>query len=149
MPLGAAKSGDRQHRKDIGRQIENVSRQGEGGRCSAAARPARHYTTAGVRAAAIAADVRSGEDKVASPDRGSTVLRFGTILRGVANGVPYALASERLLDQDLDENQGGADVAERDERFGATALDWAGWTKQEAVVAYLKSVATRREKFRP
>lgn len=75
--------------------------------------------------------------------------RFGTILRGVANGVPYALASERLLDQDLDENQAGADVAERDERFGATALDWAGWTKQEAVVAYLKSVATRREKFRP
>jgi hypothetical protein len=44
--------------------------------------------------------------------------------------------------------EAGADVAERDERFGA-ALDWAGWTKQEAVVAYLKSVATRREKFRP
>jgi hypothetical protein len=34
----------------------------------------------------------------------------------------------------------GADVTARDERYGATALDWAGWTKQEAIVAYLKSV---------
>jgi len=31
-------------------------------------------------------------------------------------------------------------VTARDERFGATALDWAWWTKQDAVVAYLKSV---------
>jgi hypothetical protein len=36
--------------------------------------------------------------------------------------------------------EAGADVTARDERFGATALDWAGWTKQDAVVAYLKSV---------
>jgi hypothetical protein len=36
--------------------------------------------------------------------------------------------------------EAGADVTARDERFGATALDWAGWTKQAAVVAYLKSV---------
>jgi hypothetical protein len=36
--------------------------------------------------------------------------------------------------------EAGADVTARDERFGATALDWAGWTTQDAVVAYLKSV---------
>jgi Ankyrin repeats (many copies) len=36
--------------------------------------------------------------------------------------------------------EAGADVAARDERFSATALDWACWTKQDAVVAYLKSV---------
>jgi len=36
--------------------------------------------------------------------------------------------------------EAGADVTARDERFGATALDWAGWTKRDAVVAYLKSV---------
>jgi hypothetical protein len=36
--------------------------------------------------------------------------------------------------------EAGADVTARDERFGATALDWAGWTKQDAVVAFLKSV---------
>jgi glyoxylase-like metal-dependent hydrolase (beta-lactamase superfamily II) len=36
--------------------------------------------------------------------------------------------------------QAGADVTARDERLDATALDWAGWTKQDAVVAYLKSV---------
>jgi hypothetical protein len=35
--------------------------------------------------------------------------------------------------------EAGADVMARDERFGATALDWAGWTKQDAVVAYLRS----------
>lgn len=40
--------------------------------------------------------------------------------------------------------EAGADVTARDERFGATALDWAGWAKQRSVVAYLKSVATRR-----
>jgi hypothetical protein len=37
----------------------------------------------------------------------------------------------------------GADVTARDERFGATALQWAEWAKsgeQDAVVAYLKSV---------
>jgi hypothetical protein len=33
-----------------------------------------------------------------------------------------------------------ADVTARDERFSATALDWACWTKQDAIVAYLKSV---------
>jgi hypothetical protein len=36
--------------------------------------------------------------------------------------------------------EAGADMTARDERFGATALDWAGWTRQNAVVAYLKSV---------
>ena len=36
--------------------------------------------------------------------------------------------------------EAGADVSARDERFGATALDWAGWTKQDAVVAYLTAV---------
>jgi ankyrin repeat protein len=34
----------------------------------------------------------------------------------------------------------GADVTARDERFGTTALQWAGWSKQDAVVAYLESV---------
>jgi ankyrin repeat protein len=34
----------------------------------------------------------------------------------------------------------GADVTACDERFGATPLDWAEWVKQDAVVAYLKSV---------
>jgi hypothetical protein len=34
----------------------------------------------------------------------------------------------------------GADLTARDERHGATALDWAGWSKQAAVIAYLKSI---------
>jgi len=37
----------------------------------------------------------------------------------------------------------GADVTARDERFDATALEWARWsegTDREAVVAYLESV---------
>jgi hypothetical protein len=34
----------------------------------------------------------------------------------------------------------GADMTARDERFGATALDWAEWAKQDAVVTFLKSV---------
>jgi hypothetical protein len=36
--------------------------------------------------------------------------------------------------------QAGADVTARDERHGATPLEWAGWSKQHAVVAYLTSV---------
>jgi ankyrin repeat protein len=36
--------------------------------------------------------------------------------------------------------EASADVTAQDERFGASALDWAGWTIQDAVVAYLKSV---------
>ena len=36
--------------------------------------------------------------------------------------------------------QAGADASARDERFGATAVAWAGWAKQEAVVAYLTAV---------
>jgi ankyrin repeat protein len=36
--------------------------------------------------------------------------------------------------------EGGADVTARDERFGATASEWAEWSKQEAVAAYLRSV---------
>ena len=34
----------------------------------------------------------------------------------------------------------GADITARDERHGATALDWARWSKQDAVVGYLRSV---------
>jgi hypothetical protein len=34
----------------------------------------------------------------------------------------------------------GADVAARDERFGATALEWANMGKRDTVVAYLTSV---------
>jgi hypothetical protein len=34
----------------------------------------------------------------------------------------------------------GADVSARDELAGAIALDWARWSKQDAVVAYLRSV---------
>jgi|HubBroStandDraft_6_1064221.scaffolds.fasta_scaffold1282665_1 hypothetical protein len=30
-----------------------------------------------------------------------------------------------------------------DEQFDATALDWAGWTKQEAVADYVKSVISK------
>ena len=41
--------------------------------------------------------------------------------------------------------EAGADVSARDERFGATALDWAGWTKQDAVVAYLTAVMNDAE----
>jgi len=33
--------------------------------------------------------------------------------------------------------EAGADMTARDERFGATPLDWAGWGKQDGVVAYL------------
>jgi hypothetical protein len=40
----------------------------------------------------------------------------------------------------------GADLTARDERFGATALDWAGWTKQDAVVAYLESIMTAADR---
>jgi hypothetical protein len=40
----------------------------------------------------------------------------------------------------------GADMTARDERHGATALDWAGWSKQEAVVAYLTSVMTKADR---
>jgi hypothetical protein len=39
--LGAAKSGDRQHRQDIGRQVKDVPRQGESGGCRKASGPAR------------------------------------------------------------------------------------------------------------
>jgi hypothetical protein len=41
--------------------------------------------------------------------------------------------------------EAGADMTARDERFGATALDWARWTKQDAVVAYFKSVMKEAE----
>ncbi|HVH81176.1 MAG TPA: ankyrin repeat domain-containing protein [Stellaceae bacterium] len=41
--------------------------------------------------------------------------------------------------------ESGADMTARDERFGATASDWAGWTKQDAVVAYLESVIKQAE----
>lgn len=34
--------------------------------------------------------------------------------------------------------EAGADVTAQN--FGAAASDWAGWTSQEAVVDYLKSV---------
>jgi hypothetical protein len=47
--------------------------------------------------------------------------------------------TEATLDRVRSLVEAGADVTAR-ERFGATALDWAGWTKQDAVVAYLKSV---------
>jgi Ankyrin repeats (many copies) len=36
--------------------------------------------------------------------------------------------------------EAGADLTARDERFGTTALEWASSAKQEAVVAYLRSV---------
>jgi ankyrin repeat protein len=41
--------------------------------------------------------------------------------------------------------EAGADVTARDERFGATAVDWARSTKQDAVVAYFKSVMKEAE----
>jgi glyoxylase-like metal-dependent hydrolase (beta-lactamase superfamily II) len=44
------------------------------------------------------------------------------------------------LDQVRSLVEAGADATARDERFGATALEWAGWSKQDAVVAYLNSV---------
>src|SRR5262249_38508953 len=40
----------------------------------------------------------------------------------------------------------GADMTARDERHGATALDWARWSKQDAVVAYLRSVMAEAER---
>src|SRR5260370_16134511 len=42
--------------------------------------------------------------------------------------------------RNVDRREAGADVTARDKRSGATALDWAWWTNQDAVVAYLKSV---------
>jgi hypothetical protein len=36
--------------------------------------------------------------------------------------------------------EAGADLTARDERFGATALEWAKMGKHDAVVAYLKSI---------
>jgi len=38
---------------------------------------------------------------------------------------------------------GGGDVMAGDEQFDATALDWAGWTKQDAVADYVKSVISK------
>lgn len=38
--------------------------------------------------------------------------------------------------------EAGADLTARDERFDATALDWARWNRQDAIVAYLNSVTT-------
>lgn len=38
--------------------------------------------------------------------------------------------------------EAGADLTARDERFDATALDWARWNRQDAIVAYLNSVMT-------
>jgi hypothetical protein len=42
--------------------------------------------------------------------------------------------------------EAGADVMARDERFGATALDWAQWTKQDDIVAYLNSVTKKADR---
>jgi hypothetical protein len=39
-----------------------------------------------------------------------------------------------------------ADVTARDERHGATALDWARWSKQDDVVAYLRSVMSEADR---
>jgi ankyrin repeat protein len=44
------------------------------------------------------------------------------------------------LDRVVSLVEAGADVMARDERFGATALEWAEWSKQDAVAAYLRSV---------
>jgi hypothetical protein len=44
------------------------------------------------------------------------------------------------LDRVRSRVEAGADVTAREERFGAAALEWAGWTKQDAILAYLKSV---------
>ena len=38
--------------------------------------------------------------------------------------------------------EAGADLTARDERFDATALDWARWNRQDVIVAYLNSVTT-------
>src|SRR5215469_10799426 len=43
--------------------------------------------------------------------------------------------------------EAGANVTARDERFGATALDWAGWAKQNAVVAYIRTVIKETERL--
>jgi hypothetical protein len=40
----------------------------------------------------------------------------------------------------------GADLTARDERYGATALDWAVQAKQDAVIAYLKSAMNADER---
>jgi hypothetical protein len=42
--------------------------------------------------------------------------------------------------------EAGADVTARDERFGATALEWARMGKRDAVVAYLESVMQRGDR---
>jgi hypothetical protein len=60
---------------------------------------------------------------------------------------PLHLAAYRgNLDRVQSLVEAGADVTARDERFGATALDWAARAKQEAVVAYLKSVMKEAER---
>jgi len=40
----------------------------------------------------------------------------------------------------------GADVSARDERFGVTALDWARWSGQDTVVAFLSSVIKQADR---
>jgi Ankyrin repeats (many copies) len=60
---------------------------------------------------------------------------------------PLHLAAYRgNLDRVRSLVEAGADVTALDERFGATALEWAGKAKQEAVVAYLKSVMKEAER---
>jgi hypothetical protein len=42
--------------------------------------------------------------------------------------------------------EAGADLTARDERYGATALDWAVQGKQDGAVAYLKSAMKAEER---
>ena len=42
--------------------------------------------------------------------------------------------------------EAGANVTARDEQYNATALDWAVWAKQEAVVNYLKAITNAAQR---
>jgi len=68
-----------------------------------------------------------GSQKQLTPGRG---LAAGGDLRLRRRGQRTVAAAYRgNLDLVRSLVEAGADVTARDERFGATALDWAGWTK--------------------
>jgi hypothetical protein len=57
-------------------------------------------------------------------------------------GPLHQMAYRGNLDRVRSLVEAGADMTARDERYNATALDWARLNKQDAVVAYLTSVMT-------
>src|SRR5208282_3438550 len=103
--------GDRQHRKQVRRQVKYITGSGKGGsRCKTPRTP--FQTRAATRAAlAIAAAYQAGGDEVAFKTEDPRVTRRRRILCWITDRVPDLLATERLLDQNLGQNQSRERVA--------------------------------------